>query len=150
MKKNATTLFVTLIFILSMSIGNAISSDSFGEVDEVIGRVSVIRADGPLNALKGMELLKDDTLKTGKDSSITVTFAKGLSGSIESEIEMTLNDLFLKSKINALKKNIKRPDANATPAKINVHTIGGMRGTEEVEKKSKGLKNDHHWEEKVD
>jgi hypothetical protein len=151
MKKLIITFLLTVLMAFSLSIGIAVAGDSFGKVDTVKGNVEVLRTADTLDAKKGMDLLKEDTLKTGSDSSITVVFkAGGITGTVESEKEVKVNDLYLKTKINTLKGKIKRPDSNITPAKISVDTIGGARGTEEGEKKSKDLKNDHYWDEKVE
>ena len=154
MKRYIITFLLALFLTASLGLGISVGSDTYGKVDSVKGSVSVIRSDKSLKAAKDMVLLRDDSIKTGDDSAVTIAFQKGVTGSLESNQEMTLDELLKKSimgKLDSLKKkSIKRPDAGAAPSKINVDTIGGTRGTEEVEKKSKSLKNDHTWEEKVD
>jgi hypothetical protein len=149
--KKLTLIFLIMVFLIfSLGIGTSIGKAPFAEVSSVKGEVTVIRAEESLEAVKGMDLLKGDTLKTGESSSVTVMFSKSLSSTLAESKEIALNELYMRTKLEALKKNIKKPESNITPAKINVDTIGGTRGTEEVEKKSKQLKNEHYWDEKVD
>ena len=150
MKKIILVFWVTILLTFSLCVGISIGEEPLGNIDLVDGKVMVTRGEELLEAYKGMDLFKDDVIKTWTKASITIAFKGDVTGTLGSEKEVRVNDFYLRSKIDSLKNTIKKPASDAEPAKIETTTIGGTRGTEEGAKKSKQLKNEHHWEEKVE
>jgi hypothetical protein len=150
MKNLILVFWVTILLTFSLCVGISIGENPLGNVDLVDGKVIITRGEETLEAYKGMDLFKEDIIKTWKKASITIIFKGDVTGTLAAEKEVTVNDFYLRSKIDALKKSIKKPESDAEPAKIETTTIGGTRGTEEGAKKARQLKNDHHWEEKVE
>ncbi len=150
MRKLLVLIAAVIFLTFSLSIGISIGSDTLGTIDSTKGSVTLIRAGSSIEVTDGMALQKDDLIKTESDASVTVIFNCNLTSTLTGEKEMTIDDLYMKSKLDALKGNIKKPAADIAPAKIETVTIGGTRGTEQDVKKSKSLKNDHYWDEKVE
>ena len=146
MKKIAIMSLLAILLTFSLAVGVSVAA----KVDSVNGKVVVVRGDSSLEVKKGMELEENDLIKTEKDASVTVFFLENVTGTLKGGEEIKVSDFYIKSKINSFKGNINKPSAGSSPEKIETITIGGTRGTEEGEKKSKSLKNEHSWEEKVE
>jgi hypothetical protein len=69
----------------------ALAGDTIGYVKTMTGKASVVRAGMEQNLSVGAALYEDDTLKTGKDSSLGVTMKDGTMLSAGPETELLLD-----------------------------------------------------------
>jgi hypothetical protein len=78
--------------LVSFATANvAIAGDTIGYVKTVTGSATIVRAGAERNIAVGAPLYEDDTLKTGKDSSLGVTMKDGTTLSAGPETVILLD-----------------------------------------------------------
>lgn len=84
-------LTIAALLLTFATAGVATASDTIGYVKTVSGKASVVREGVERNLTVGTPLFEDDTIKTGKDSSLGVTMKDGTTLSAGPETEILLD-----------------------------------------------------------
>jgi hypothetical protein len=84
-------LTIAALFLSLATAQVATAGDTIGYVKTVSGKASVVRDGSERNLAVGAPLYEDDTIKTGKDSSLGVTMKDGTTLSAGPETEILLD-----------------------------------------------------------
>lgn len=66
--------FILLLLVVTCASASAADSDAVGRVKTVHGPAYVVRGSETVSAIKGLKVMKSDTLLTGKQGSIGIVF----------------------------------------------------------------------------
>ena len=140
--------------LLSLATAHAaIAADTIGYVKSVTGSASVVREDGTHGLAVGAPLYENDTLKTGKESSLGVTMKDGTTLSAGADTEILLDKYVYAPQSNQLGFVARVSQGTLdfvsgmlgklAPESVAIETptgVIGMRGTHFVVKVAPGQK----------
>ena len=87
------SLVAGLWMFLASKIVSAAETDAIGRVDTIEGTVHVLRNGEKIALSKNDPILQGDTILTGEDGSIGVTFIDGTIFSLGEDGEMTIDEM---------------------------------------------------------
>lgn len=117
-----------------------------GTVVAVTGSVQVGRDGVWQPAAEKLNLFEGQVIRTAELSGVEVLFEGGMPATLGEKVEIAVDDLLLKARLEQTKAKISAPP-DATKAEMQVTPMTGVRGTEKTEEKAGELKREHYWNE---
>jgi hypothetical protein len=140
-------------FVLSLATAGIAAAEPIGYVKTVAGSASVVRHGSERGLAVGAPLYEDDTLKTGKESSLGVTLKDGTTLSAGPETELLLDHYAYQPKAQQLGFVARVSQGTLdfvsgmlgklAPESVSIETptgVIGMRGTHFVVRVAPGQK----------